>query len=86
MKNTSYKIVSFGIVNKEIMTDPELSLQAKGLYALLTTYANKERECFPSINTLADVANKSCTQISTYIKELKDKKYLERRGRIMILK
>ncbi|TXG83049.1 MAG: helix-turn-helix domain-containing protein, partial [Spirochaetes bacterium] len=69
-----------------IMTDPELSLQAKGLYALLTTYANKERECFPSINTLADVANKSCTQISTYIKELKDKKYLERRGRIMILK
>lgn len=86
MKNTSQKISSFGIVNKDIMTDPELSLQAKGLYALLTTYANKERECFPSINTLADVANKSCTQISTYIKELKDKKYLVRKGRIMILK
>lgn len=86
MKNTSQKIVSFGIVNKDVMTDPELSLQAKGLYAILTTYANKERECFPSINTLADVANKSCTQISTYIKELKDKKYLVRKGRIMILK
>lgn len=86
MKNKVKKVISFGIVNKDVMTDTELSLQAKGLYAILATYANKERECFPSINTLSDLSNKSCTQISTYIKELKEKKYLIRKGRIMILK
>ena len=48
---------AFGIVNKDILTDPELSMQAKGLYALICTYANKERVCFPSINTLADLCD-----------------------------
>ena len=60
----------FGIVNYDVVTDPELSLQAKGLYALLSCYANKERTCFPSISTLSDISNKSSTQISVYIKEL----------------
>jgi|TARA_R100000084_G_scaffold109435_1_gene76713 hypothetical protein len=70
----------FGIVNYDVVTDPELSLQAKGLYALLSCYANKERTCFPSISTLSDISNKSSTQISVYIKELKDKKYIKRVG------
>jgi hypothetical protein len=71
----------FGIVNHEVMTDPELSIQAKGLYALLTCYANKSRTCYPSISTLADVSNKSTTQISVYIQELKRKSYIKRVGR-----
>jgi hypothetical protein len=75
----------FGIVNYDVMTDPDLSLQAKGLYALLSCYANKSRECYPSISTLADMSNKSTTQISVYIKELKDKKYLSRTKRIIKL-
>ena len=76
----------FGIVNYDVMSDPELSIQAKGLYSLLTCYANKDRECWPSINTLADISNKSTTQISVYIKELKDQNYLKRVGRKIRLK
>ncbi len=68
----------FGIVNYDVMTDPEVSLQAKGLYALLCCYADKSRTCYPSISTLADISNKSTTQISVYIKELKDANYLKR--------
>ena len=79
------KASSFGIVTKEVITDPELSLQAKGLYAILSTYANKNRECFPSLNTLADVSNKSVSQVSAYIKELKTKGYLTRKGKLLIL-
>ena len=59
----------FGIVNYDVMTDPEVSLQAKGLYSLLCCYADKSRTCYPSISTLADISNKSTTQISVYIKE-----------------
>ena len=47
----------FGIVTKDVLDDPELSIQAKGLYSLLCTYANKNRECFPSISLLADQLN-----------------------------
>jgi len=79
------KFSSFGIVNKDILSDPELSLQAKGLYSLLCTYANQQRQCYPSLNTLADTTNKSVSQVSVYIKELKDKKYISRKGRIFIL-
>ena len=71
----------FGIVNYDVVTDPELSIQAKGLYALLCCYADKSRICYPSIYTLADLTNKSTTQISVYIKELKDLGYIKRVGR-----
>jgi len=71
----------FGIINYDVVTDPELSIQAKGLYALLCCYADKSRTCYPSISTLADLTNKSTTQISVYIKELKDQGYLKRVGR-----
>jgi SOS-response transcriptional repressor LexA len=75
----------FGIVNKEVLHDPELSIQAKGLYSLLCTYADKNRTCYPSINTLADLTNKSVRSISELIKELKQKNYLRRDGRKIIL-
>jgi Fic family protein len=77
---------SFGIVSKNIMTDPELSLQAKGLYAILCTYANKQRQCYPSLNTLSDISNKSVSQVSAYIRELKNKGYLTRIGKVIILR
>lgn len=75
----------FGIVNKEVLHDPELSIQAKGLYSLLCTYADKNRTCYPSINTLADLTNKSVRSISELIKELKQKNYLRRDRRKIIL-
>lgn len=75
----------FGIVSKEVLHDPELSIQAKGLYSLLCTYADKNRTCYPSINTLADLSNKSRSTVDKLIKELKEKNYLKRDGRKIIL-
>ena len=80
------KYSSFGIVTKNIMTDPDLSLQANGLYAILCTYANKQRQCYPSLNTLSDISNKSVSQVSSYIKELKSKGYLIRVGKVITLR
>lgn len=83
MKTIPYR---YGIVNKSILTDPELSIQSKGLYSILCTYADSDRKCYPSISLLADISSKSTAQISNYIKELKNKNYVRRQGRYLILK
>jgi DNA-binding MarR family transcriptional regulator len=71
----------FGIVKDIVISDPNLSIQAKGLYALLSCYANKERSCYPSLSTLADALNVTPDTISRYIRELKVHKYIKRVGR-----
>ena len=76
----------FGIVSKDILTDPELSLQAKAVYAILCTYCNKSRTCFPSINTIADLCDVNPRTISRKIKELKEKGYIIRIGRKFLVK
>jgi len=75
----------YGIVYTEPMRDPELSLRAKGLYALLATYADKERKCFPSISTLCNESQVSKRTIQRLIKELKNKNYVQREGRFFYL-
>ena len=73
--------VKFGIVNTEVIRDPDLSLRAKGLYALLCTFADKEKVCFPSINTLSELSGVTRRTIERTLNELEEKKYVERKGR-----
>ena len=76
----------FGIINQEVVSDPELSLQAKGVYSLICTFANKERTCFPSIALLADLCDVNPSTIHRNINKLKEKGYIKRNGRRFILK
>ena len=80
------KKYKFGIVTKEVIDDPELSLGAKALYSLLCTYADKNRECFPSISTLSDYLNMTTRYTDKLIRELKTKGIIKRTGRIIKLK
>jgi DNA-binding MarR family transcriptional regulator len=75
----------FGIVMNQVITDPNLTIQAKGLYALLSCYADKNRSCYPSLSTLADNLNVTPDSISRYIRELKANKYIKRVGRKLII-
>lgn len=45
--------VSFGMMQTDIARDPTLPVLVKALYAVLATYANADRECWPSQETLA---------------------------------
>jgi DNA-binding MarR family transcriptional regulator len=63
------------------MTDPNLSVSAKALYAVLCCYANKNRLCWPSISTLADDLNSGQSSVKRWIKELKSHNYIMRVGR-----
>lgn len=85
MISLNQNMSKYGIVDKDIMTDPDVSLQAKGLYAILTTFADKERKCFPSVSLLADISNKSVSQVSFYLKELKNKHYIKREGKYLYI-
>ena len=76
----------FGIVSDEVVKDPSLSLRAKGLYALLCSYADKNRQCYPKINTLAEFSGVSRRSIERTIIELESKGYLRKQGRVFILK
>jgi DNA-binding MarR family transcriptional regulator len=80
------KKYKFGIVSRDIITAPDLSMRAKCLYSALACYANKKRSCFPSISTLANDLNTSQRTIKRLIKELKDKEYIKRVGRKLIIK
>ena len=75
----------YGIVMDEVMKDPDLSLRAKGLYGLLATYADKERTCFPSTNTLAEFSGISKRTIERTLKELEKKNYIIRTDRVFTL-
>lgn len=68
----------FGIVSHEIISDPELSTQAKALYALLCCYADKNRQCYPTKNRLADELGVSVKTVKRYLSELYSKKYIKR--------
>ena len=42
----------YGIVYKTVMQDNTLSIESKGIYAYLCTFANSERECWPSVDAI----------------------------------
>lgn len=66
----------FGILSKAAMIDNTLSIQAKGLYAYLVTYAGSKNNAFPGRNLVMHQLNISKDTFTKYIKELKDKGYI----------
>ena len=76
----------FGIVKYKVLSDPNLSIQAKGLYSLIACYADKNREAYPSASTLADSMNVSQRYIFKLLKELRQHKYIKRiNGKLVII-
>jgi DNA-binding IclR family transcriptional regulator len=71
----------FGIINQEVMHDPGLSLRAKGVYAILCTFADKERMCYPKITTLSELCGVSRRTIERTLVELQTKKHVTREGK-----
>jgi|TARA_R110001583_G_C5553525_1_gene400546 DNA-binding transcriptional regulator YhcF (GntR family) len=75
----------FGIISYEVISDPELSTNAKAIYAVLAVHCNKKRTCFPSNGTMADLLNVSYSTIKRGIKELKQANYINRNGKLITL-
>jgi len=76
----------FGIVDSEVLQDPSLSTTAKAVYSLLSTFANKNRVCFPSITHLSELLDVNRRTVERAIKELSSKNYVTKEGRNFTLK
>jgi Mn-dependent DtxR family transcriptional regulator len=80
------KKARFGIVDAEVLQDPSLSTTAKAVYSLLSTFANKNRVCFPSITHLSELLDVNRRTVERAIRELSNKNYVNKEGKNFTLK
>lgn len=66
----------FGMVSKQVMTNPNISLGAKALYSYLCTFANNENQAFPSRERILNQLNISKDTYYNYLNELKTMGYI----------
>lgn len=70
----------YGIIPKLVMKDPNLSIEAKSIYAYLCTYTGGGDSCYPSVPL-------QCSDLNiTNKRYLKHRKMLEENGYIKIIK
>ena len=67
----------YGIVTKATMQDRELSLESKGIYAYLCSYAGGKDEAYPSMKKIAYDLKATEKTVRKHIKILVDKEYIE---------
>ena len=67
----------FGIIPKHIMKNPDISIQAKGLYSYLCSYAGNKDTAFPSVKLITYELSMSKDTFYKYLNELKDTGYIE---------
>ena len=64
------KKAGYGNVYKDIMSNPNLSLQSKAVYGYLSSFTGDQEYCFPSYDTMQKHLKISRASLSKYIKEL----------------
>lgn len=62
----------YGTVEKWVLTNPEISVGAKGFYALICSYAGNKDNAYPGTDLICYQLNISKNTLQRYIKELKD--------------
>lgn len=67
----------FGIIPKSVMQDPNLSIEAKGIFCYIATYANSEGMAFPSRDLICYHLGIGKNRYTKYMQELKEKGYIE---------
>ncbi len=67
----------FGIIPKRVMKDTDLSIQAKGIYAYLCSYAGNKETAFPGVDLITYELGISRNTFYKYLKELKKVGYVE---------
>ncbi|MDK9870646.1 helix-turn-helix domain-containing protein [Staphylococcus sp. IPLA37011] len=66
----------YGSVYKKVMKDTELSIEAKAIYAYLTSYAGGKYTAFPSVSLICHELNISKNRFYNHRKELVEKEII----------
>ena len=67
----------YGIVTKHVMLS-SISIQSKGVYAYLSSYAGQGSEAFPSVSRMIKELNIARASIIKYLKELEDSGFIRK--------
>ncbi|MEX5942294.1 DnaD domain protein [Mammaliicoccus sciuri] len=70
-------ITGYGLVFKRVMKDTKLNIEAKALYAYLSSYAGSDQSAFPSVKLICHELNISEKRLLKYRKQLVDYGYLK---------
>jgi len=63
----------YGIVQRTVMQDPTITMQAKTLYGLLASMTGDKEHCWPSVERMAEYMGTSRKTIIRYLQELEQK-------------
>ena len=66
----------YGIIPKKVMKDKDLSIDAKAIYAFISSYAGAGSTSFPSVNLITDMLGISRQRFNKHRKLLEDKGYI----------
>ena len=67
----------YGIIPKAVMLDPDLTLEAKAIYAYFCSYAGAGNSSFPGRDKILDDLNVSTGAYYRHLKLLRDLEYLK---------
>lgn len=70
--------MNYGRVANQAVFFPELSLEAKGLYAIVCSLCGTKNYCYPSVKTLVQLSGKSRTTVHRLLAELASKGVIRR--------
>lgn len=70
-------ITGYGLVFKRVMKDTNLNIEAKALYAYLSSYAGSDQSAFPSVKLICHELNISEKRLQKYRKQLVEYGYLK---------
>ena len=71
----------YGIVARTILANPELPVECKAIYALLSAYAVDEAECYPTIETMRKALGITTERLYKYLNILNSTGIVRRCGR-----
>ena len=66
----------YGIIPKKVMKDKDLTIDAKAIYAFISSYAGAGSTSFPSVNLITDMLGISRQRFNKHRKLLEDKGYI----------
>lgn len=73
-ENTSLQSFGYGIISQYVTTMKDLSIQAKGVYSYLVSFAGNDKQTYPSQSRMcSDLNIKKVDTLRKYIKELQAK-------------
>jgi DNA-binding MarR family transcriptional regulator len=70
--------MNYGRVNNVVCYSELISLEAKGLYAIICSLCGNKDYCFPAVSTLSKMSGKSRATVHRLLKELSDKGVIQR--------